>query len=407
MKKMMRRYLRSFKSGSQEGFSLIELAIGLVIIGILTVPLINIYQEYEVKKVMDETQMKMNDIREAIFAYHSQFGRYPCPADRSIGVGEPGYGRQVCVVTDVNPDPDIVDRDATINPPIPETVAIAENSCRANNGYCRYDFDPTASPRNPDTEVYIGGVPYRDLGMVAEDVVDGNGAMITYAVTAVRTSMPRTRAYNAANSETDYGAIPVENILDDGTVETRDAIFTLVSHGSDHEGAFTMEGESMNPCDTTELDGQNCNDTTTFLINQFNLADGINQYDDVLTFGEVTAATIWRFSDQGDGSIFTMNNGPVGINTETPRAELDVNGNVLATQVAGQQICQAGTSNCFQPNMIAGSGLTCPTGQFLVGVANSAPICRPMTLNVIPGICNSPEVLIGINSDWSIRCAVR
>jgi prepilin-type N-terminal cleavage/methylation domain-containing protein len=65
----------------QRGFSLIEIAIGLMILGLIAGGLIStITQQNEQRRIV-ETRTTLNLAREAVLAYVSSQGRLPCPAN--------------------------------------------------------------------------------------------------------------------------------------------------------------------------------------------------------------------------------------------------------------------------------------------------------------------------------------
>jgi len=397
MKIISNALARCFRSRSQDGFSLIELAIVLTIIGIIAVPALQQYQVYQSQKQLDVTDINLSRINTEIGEFYAREGRYPCPSDRSIAFGQPGYGVEVCAVG-VPPAPGAP---RPVTPP-----PITENTCTANGGFCRMDRDPAASPRQPNTEVYIGGIPYATIGMSFDETLDGYKSAMTYAVSANKTS-------EATFDPAVPGAVEVQRILNDGTTQTLAAHGVIVSFGEDREGAFNLNGQRPIQCPTgpaVEVDSENCDNDVFFVESEIrSYVAGPDQYDDRISYNAWSSDSVWAYTDRGDGSVYSTNIGPMGINTETPdpSVSLDVNGDILATQVAGQRICQAGTTNCFQPNIIAGSGIQCPSGQYLVGIANSAPICRAITLNVTPGTCPAGQVLVGITAAGIIQCAIR
>jgi prepilin-type N-terminal cleavage/methylation domain-containing protein len=64
----------------QRGFSLIEVAIGLMIIGLIASSMIaSIRQQTEQRRVT-ETKVSLNQARDAVMAYLTSQGRLPCPA---------------------------------------------------------------------------------------------------------------------------------------------------------------------------------------------------------------------------------------------------------------------------------------------------------------------------------------
>lgn len=76
------------------GFTLAELAVALVIIGLLLAgALIPLSTQIEVRNVAD-TQRTMDQIKEAIIGFAQANGRLPCPADGTIAAGGAGAGTE-------------------------------------------------------------------------------------------------------------------------------------------------------------------------------------------------------------------------------------------------------------------------------------------------------------------------
>lgn len=63
----------------QQGFTLIELAMVLLIVGLLSAGGIRLLSTTFEQQRYQQTQQDMNDIKEALITYYTQFGRLPCP----------------------------------------------------------------------------------------------------------------------------------------------------------------------------------------------------------------------------------------------------------------------------------------------------------------------------------------
>lgn len=78
----------------QDGFSLAELAVAFVIIGILLAgALMPISAQVEVRNIA-ETRRTMEAVRDAIIGYAQVNGRLPCPANGALAMGATGAGSE-------------------------------------------------------------------------------------------------------------------------------------------------------------------------------------------------------------------------------------------------------------------------------------------------------------------------
>jgi prepilin-type N-terminal cleavage/methylation domain-containing protein len=134
------------------GFSLIELSVVVLIIGILIyMTLAAGREQLEIARIK-QTQYKLQKIQTALAVYLKTFGYLPCPADGTAAINSATFGAQSR--NSANSMADSV---------------LTDSSCSAN----LVDFVPV---------VYIGVVPVTTLGMSPESMFDGWGNRITYIV---------------------------------------------------------------------------------------------------------------------------------------------------------------------------------------------------------------------------------
>ncbi len=76
------------------GFSLIELAITMVIVGILIAVGASSYSIWQQQKHYKEAKEKVDSIAFAVQAFVSTNGYYPCPSSLTAARGTAGYGTQ-------------------------------------------------------------------------------------------------------------------------------------------------------------------------------------------------------------------------------------------------------------------------------------------------------------------------
>jgi len=74
----------------QRGFTLVELAIALVIVSVLAGGMLLTLRAQYAQKQLDETRTALDEAREALLAYASATGHLPCPAQD----GTPGNGQE-------------------------------------------------------------------------------------------------------------------------------------------------------------------------------------------------------------------------------------------------------------------------------------------------------------------------
>ena len=146
---------------SERGYSLVELAIVLLIIGVLMVPATHIYSLYVKEQREIKTQNTLLETEEALNNFRSIYGRYPCPAAANAVPGDANYGRE--------------SRNGSATPPTCTAVA---------NGVWSVTSDNTGlANRN----VLIGAIPFRQMNLPDIYAYDGDGNRLTYAVTEMLT----------------------------------------------------------------------------------------------------------------------------------------------------------------------------------------------------------------------------
>lgn len=182
----IRKKLRARTDG---GFSLIELAILVTIVGLFVSTAAQTYRLYLKKTAYNTTKERMSTLETALGKFVSVNGRLPCPADPAYGVGHPQGGVENCR---------------------PAGAAFPTIACTAGNSICRVAAERgafTASASNPPSsegQTYVigtvpstgdgkdrilrGGIPYTTLGLSPRDAYDGWGSMFSYAVTELLSS---------------------------------------------------------------------------------------------------------------------------------------------------------------------------------------------------------------------------
>lgn len=209
---------------SAKGFSLVELAVVVVILGMLMSFGIKLASTFQDRSFSSTTREKQAAIKQALISYLAQKGRLPCPATFTAGTIPSG----------------------------------AENP--ANGGNC---------VSNP------GIVPYQELGLTRDAVLDGWDRFFIYEVT----NQNHACAYNwttisyfvAGNNTTpktyhdgESGCVTVnDDVLGDGAatpdITRANDVAVVISNGRNGLGGYTPKGTvfAFNEADTAASREQN------------------------------------------------------------------------------------------------------------------------------------------------------
>lgn len=323
---------------SEKGFSLLEVAFALMLVGILLVPIIKSYDYYIQNRANTVTSSATKMVTTALMKYVAKHGHYPFPATRNIPQGTAGFG-----VPAVKPGAGW-----------PACTATSTAVCRTNtNG----STTVTAANRF----VLIGDVPLTALGIPYRATLDGYGNKLTYIVTETMTP-------GGAYSETG-GAVEVINSANAafyaGT--TQRAHYAVISHGKDARGAYSLGGTLIAPCATvaTSTDFENCNGDAR-VRNNFNAAVGrpdrfsgntAQRFDDAVEVSNVSSSGIWS-NEPSTASIRTNLGGNIFLGPVTgptatmcpypcvPRSRVQVQGDVRADTIETVRLCNRDSAPC-------------------------------------------------------------
>ena len=205
-----------FQKGTQKkaGFSLIEMAVVLVIIGTLVGVVATTAKEQTKESQVTATRATLENAKIALDLYHTKHKRYPCPALPADAPSAATYGIEVA------------------------------GGCNAS---C-----PAGLTCPATTKAVIGAFPYKTLSLGEEYAADDWNNKILYTV---------DKDHTTANTSAIYGSIP---ILDKNgnevtrSVDAGDAIYILLSQGANGNGAWAKTGGAQKTCDATLKDGENC-----------------------------------------------------------------------------------------------------------------------------------------------------
>ncbi|MDY0028647.1 MAG: type II secretion system protein [Pseudobdellovibrionaceae bacterium] len=371
------------KDTRQSGYTLIQMAIALIVVGLLFSVMANFYSQYKNQQGVKDSYSNIETAINSIATYYANQGRIPCPAPMTTARNATGYGTESAC------------RSGAI-------AALLPGEC--SGGIC-VEETVRASLTGTDRRVIVGTIPFRELQISEDRSFDGYGSRYVYAVTM------------SATDETTYsnlkGAISVRDANGDSLTDTDGSILYLVlSHGKTKIGSYGKEGGLNSACPTgagSPLDSENCNvgfDTGTsvdsqsiYISAQESLGTSSAFFDDYVSYFTNNSDPTWKRTSAEPEDIEDLSSNFVGVGTTTPSVDLAVNssGSTDSIRVYGttgtdgtlytDQICDETGGNCFSPlaiagdNSVAGEGMKCPKASdpvgaiYMVGIENGEPKC--------------------------------
>ena len=419
------------------GFTLIEIALSMLLLGVILVGAMQVYTIYQINSRSTKTLEAVSGLATALSQYKNANGRYPCPAPlREPKDTSPNYGHE----TDCA-DPNI----GTASVVAPGECLIGATGPDNYNGICVEQSTRTIAGVQP--RVRVGAIPFRDLQIDEKDTIDGYGSRIVYAVTE---SMAVAATYKDSEAaiELQDGA---GNILSNGD---RSVAFMVISPGKNRNGAVTISGSSL-PCVATDMDGANCRDfasttNTQAIYVMAAQASGTNKFDDIIEYFVPTESEVWRRESQTSENIIDLSEDMVGVGITTPAELTDdltirqstvyKDGNMSnmrslsatnslggynqsgalrvgkyqsgthSGKILADRYCTEDGSSCFETNRITGaydnnpttgtSGMGCPAGQYMIGIEAERAKCAPIRI-----ACAAGTVFTGTDSNGGPICA--
>ncbi len=330
----------------EDGLSLVEASIGLIVLGLIIMPIIQA-QKYEVVKKI--RQVNYGAIQNSIDGINQYFeagnGAYPCPASLILGEGDTNFG---------------VSGDCTIS----NVKLCTDPAWKTTEGICKTS--------NGTDAIIIGGIPFATLGMPQEEALDYWGNKLIYAVTQTQTDNT-TYVTNAGQIRIMGADDPVLVALgaEDGIPNQISSLYDIFifSTGYNGNGGYTKDGIETTTCGdaSSGYEYENCNFDNVFFIDENPDNDasirsdtfGANYFDDWTMAQEAPPITTWFKNENSMNYAMTLAT-RVGIGTANPEYALDVVGSVRAEPTGGgspdgniitADICND-SSDCFSPNLI-------------------------------------------------------
>ena len=317
------------------GFTLIELTVVFVIVGLLVAGMAKLATLQMQKEKADEVKTEIGEVQSALARFiqdetnllaapdpvFDPEAHYPCPADPALAPGDVGFGKEAR-----RADYDPTDQTQLGIPCDVTGTAIRTATVDMGGGVTQ--------------DVYIGAIPFATLGLGSEVATDPYGQKYTYAVSE---NVSLTRALRQDVAQQPVGAITVKQIDESGAeISSRDRLhFIVVAHGDiNSPGAYNSQGTINVACpgdldDGGTREGENCDHTTaaapdaTFvdgnIFRSTNTANN-NFYDDTVAFSLVQIDELWGPTPGNPNDIYTTRTGRVGINTDAPMSLLHIEG---------------------------------------------------------------------------------
>jgi hypothetical protein len=229
-------------------FASLQVALILIISSTIVISMLRLMPISKQNSDVKTNAQNFSRIQNAIAAYYQKYGYLPCPASRTDAANSANFGKST---------------DCT-------TAGAATGTSETGSG---------------SDIIRIGVLPVRALNLADHDMYDSYGSRITYAVIKAL-AQSSTNFTNFSSSTAQIITIKDKDgtILNPNNSATAANYipFVLISHGNDKNGAYSSAGTLIRACDTTKLQGDNCNDDNVFVKAFHNYTSGTSYYDDYI-----------------------------------------------------------------------------------------------------------------------------
>lgn len=232
--------MRAMSMTPNRGFTLLEMAVVLMIIGLLLGGLIPTLSAQRESQQINETRKQMDDIQQALFGYALAHGRLPCPAQATLATGATDAGNEATIANSC--------------------------ACKTPTGSDNTIADSSASKVACPESTVTGVLPWATLGI---NETDAWGRRYTYRVThrfadqIIPSTTDCTPAIAVAPTASSFALCSpgVPNVLatSGGVTVATDVPAVIVSHGKNGCGAYLSTGSPISPLiDVGNSSGSSC-----------------------------------------------------------------------------------------------------------------------------------------------------
>jgi type II secretory pathway pseudopilin PulG len=337
--------MKLFTSSYKRAFSLMEVAIGVAIVGIVTFPIISISSGFFERAKHEKTMKSISVIKEALISYYMLNKAMPCPADPTLSPNYSSYATPM--------------------------------SCYSTSG------------------IAIGSLPTDTIGLSRDFMLDGYERKFTYAVAKVTTSpaLP-VRFYRDNTTKSiiiDSGngtALVSGSFTGDGqkilitsatnSVITNDAFFVIISHGTSGKGAFLENGSRTNLATVNSVPSNVLQGSVSSYLSSFKYFTKGDNDDDTIQYATFNG-TIPLLQDYGyiecPEKTFTDNNPSPNTNYTFARTKGNTTAYVSTTiscpsgsitQMPSAFCSKSGEWTSFRPQL-CGNSVTNLYGRITIG----------------------------------------
>jgi|GEM_PF-1693201 type II secretory pathway pseudopilin PulG len=397
-----------FVSKQTSGFTLLETAVYLTILGLFTVIAIESYRNYTNQNMLNENSIKQTKIRTALSNFVVENGRLPRPARPDTSPTDSNAGEEISDSIHAIP---IGGNDGVIN------VIAGKIDAKWPNDVSMPDAD-----FDPDPVLTGGSLPYKALRLTYDDTIDAWGRQLSYTVSAYMTDEDKfhydggTIGYQGYRS--DDSTTPATWIMDnarhskaDGSGQEGNFLFAVISHGPDGKGTYDYSGNLVSTCTGSELDIENCDGDADFINADwetpiYSRGNNSDYFDDGFSLFSISRDSD-KWSYKTTTEMQNKSGGKVGIGTDDPQAKLHISGNLKALDAHVERYCSE-DDDCFKSEIIGGAegaGAIQCEGGLMQGVADSDVTCarEVNTDNIVPTTCD-PGFIAGFEADGTVIC---